>query len=86
MRIDARTNTARIEAELSRASRKVELLADVRHARADMAIEYHAAYATWHKCSAILAKRRGDNPDGLGGMAWHQRKAAHHLKLAGGAS
>ena len=86
MRIDARTNTGSLEAARCSAGRKVELLEDVRHSRADLAAEYHAAYATWHKCSAILAKRRGEPDELLGGMAWHQRKAAHHLKLAGGAS
>ncbi len=84
MSITASMSTARIEAEMARASRHIAQREDVRHEQPVRAREYHEAYATWHKCNAILAARRGDKGDELGGMKWHRAHAARHVKLAGG--
>ena len=84
MTITASMSTARIEAEMARASRHVAQREDIRHEQPVRACEYHEAYATWHKCNAILAARRGDKGDELGGKKWHRARAARHLKLAGG--
>ncbi len=83
MSITARMSSARLETEMSRAGRKVAKLKEMLPDQPRLAGEYHAAYAVWHQCNALLAARHGDKGGDLGSMQWHQARAAKYLTLAG---